>query len=154
VVHTRAVEPEPGAGAQAILDGQSCSRSQKLLGEELELISVFRFNNPSLWGKRVVQIIQWFSVSSGPNHSGAGSSARQWRSQPKIFWGAKKFVVAKMFDFRRIALFCLGYRLSKNKMTTYAKNLESPWPPGRPWIRLWCWCQKSECLELEPKPDI
>jgi len=37
----------------------------------------------------------------------------QRRSQPK------KFVGAKMFDFRRITLFCLGYRLSKHKMTTF-----------------------------------
>jgi len=30
----------------------------------------------------------------------------QWRSQPKNFGG-------KVFNFRRITLFCLGYRLSK-----------------------------------------
>jgi len=35
--------------------------------------------------------------------------ANQWRSQPKIFLGGE----AKMFDFRRITLFCLGYRHSK-----------------------------------------
>ena len=35
----------------------------------------------------------------------------QWRSQPK------------MFDFTRATVFCLGYRLSKHKMTRYAKNL-------------------------------
>jgi len=28
-----------------------------------------------------------------------------------------------MFDFRRITLFCLGYRLSKHKMTICSKNL-------------------------------
>jgi len=27
-----------------------------------------------------------------------------------------------MFDFRRITLFCLGYRLTKDKMTICAKN--------------------------------
>jgi len=37
----------------------------------------------------------------------------QWRSQPKN-WG-----VAKMFDFRRITLFCLEKRLSKHKMTAF-----------------------------------
>ena len=31
----------------------------------------------------------------------------------------------KMFDFRRITLFSLGYRLSKNKCS---KNLVGPWP--------------------------
>ena len=28
----------------------------------------FWFHIPSLWGKRIVQTIQWFSVSNGPNH--------------------------------------------------------------------------------------
>jgi len=37
----------------------------------------------------------------------------QWRSQPKN-WGA-----GKMFDFRRITLFCLEKRLSKHKMTAF-----------------------------------
>ena len=27
-----------------------------------------------------------------------------------------------MFDFRRAGVFCLGYRLSKHKMTRYAKS--------------------------------
>jgi len=48
----------------------------------------------------------------------------QWRSQPKIFFGEK------CFDFRRITLFCLGYRLSKHKMTIYAKNFgKGAWDP-------------------------
>jgi len=29
-----------------------------------------------LWGKRVVQIIQWLSIYNGPNHSGAGTGAK------------------------------------------------------------------------------
>jgi len=35
-------------------------------------------------------------------------TGNQWRSQPKIFWGAKKFGLAKMFDFRPVVfnLFC------------------------------------------------
>jgi len=37
----------------------------------------------------------------------------QWRSQPKN-WGR-----GKMFDFRRITLFCLEKRLSKYKMTAF-----------------------------------
>jgi len=32
---------------------------------------------------------------------------------------AQKFMGAKMFDFRGITLFCLGYRLSKHKMTIF-----------------------------------
>jgi len=37
----------------------------------------------------------------------------QWRSQPKN-WGS-----GKMFDFRRITLFCLEKRLSEHKMTAF-----------------------------------
>ena len=40
-------------------------------------------------------------------------SGYQWRSQPKNWWAGK------MFDFRRITLFCLGKRLSKHKMTAF-----------------------------------
>ena len=35
----------------------------------------------------------------------------------------------KMFDFRRAAGFCLGYRFSKHKMTRFAKNWVAC-PPG------------------------
>jgi len=34
----------------------------------------------------------------------------------------------KMFDFRRITLFCLETRLSKGKMNIFCKNLEGAWP--------------------------
>jgi len=50
----------------------------------------------------------------------------QWRSQPKKFGGGK------MFDFRRIVLFCLEKRLSKHKMTIFSKNFGGPWPFWRP----------------------
>ena len=36
--------------------------------------------------------------------------------------GQNTFVVAKVLDFRRTAVFYLGYRLSKHKMTKYTKN--------------------------------
>ena len=42
-------------------------------------------------------------------------------------------VYGKMFNFRRITLFCLEKRLSKHKMTIFSKNLggQSPFvPPG------------------------
>jgi len=45
-----------------------------------------------------------------------------------------------MFDFRRIALFCLEKRLSKHKMTMFSKNLGGALPPPR--LCLWsvfCW---------------
>ena len=64
--------------------------------------------------------------SRGP-HMACGPQVRQqWRSQPKILGGAK------MFDFRRITLFCLKKRLSKHKMTLFSKNLGgnmAPLPP-------------------------
>jgi len=53
----------------------------------------------------------------------------QWRSQPKILGGQKIWGRAKLFDFRRITLLSLGYRLSKHKMTTYAK-IWGAWPSG------------------------
>ena len=47
---------------------------------------------------------------------------KQWRSQPKHFLG-EKIWGAKMFDFRRTTLFCLGKRFSKHKMTIFSKNV-------------------------------
>jgi len=37
----------------------------------------------------------------------------------------------KMFDFRRITLFCLGYCFSRHKMTICSKNWGA-WPPSPP----------------------
>jgi len=51
---------------------------------------------------------------------------QQWRSQPKIFWRAK------LFDFRRVTIFCSGCHLSKHEMTIYAKNIAggmASWAP-------------------------
>jgi len=46
-----------------------------------------------------------------------------------------------MFDFRRITLFCLGYRLSNNKCS---KNLVGLWPRSPPpWLRLCLWHYRS-----------
>ena len=55
----------------------------------------------------------------------------QWRSQPRNLGGAK------MFDFRRITLFCLEKRFSKNKMTIFSKNLGGHGPIDPPCLRLW-----------------
>ena len=55
---------------------------------------------------------------------------KQWRSQPKNLWGAKKF------DFRRITLFCLEKRLSEHKMTIFSKKLGGHGPFAPPWLRL------------------
>jgi len=55
---------------------------------------------------------------------------KQWRSQPKIF--APKFLGAKSFDYKRATAFCLGHRLSKYKMTRYARNSVGNGPLGSP----------------------
>jgi len=69
---------------------------------------------------------------------------QQWHSQPRNFWGAK------MFDFRRITLFCLETRLSKHKMSIFSKNLEGNDPFGPPWLRLWV----ATLLCSSPRFDI
>jgi len=51
-------------------------------------------------------------------------------ASPKI-WGAK------VFDFRRITLYCFRYCLSKHKKTICSKTLWGPWSPRPPWLRLW-----------------
>jgi len=65
------VEPdlEPRAGVQPILDGRSQNLSDGGAETNQSLKFGFRFYSPSLWGKRVVQKIQWFSVYNGMNHS-------------------------------------------------------------------------------------
>ena len=50
----------------------------------------------------------------------AHSTIGQWRSQPKTVGG-------NCFDFRRTTVFYMGRRLSKHKMTRYARNLVI-WP--------------------------
>ena len=61
----------------------------------------------------------------------------QRRSQPKHL-GGQKIWGAKMFDFRRVTLFCLEKRLSKHKMTIFSKNW-GVWLLCAPWLRLWLW---------------
>jgi len=53
-------------------------------------------------------------------------------ASPKI-WGGK------IFDFRRITLFCLKKRLSKQNMTMFSKNLGGMAPLAPHWLRLWDW---------------
>jgi len=56
----------------------------------------------------------------------------QWRNQPKKLWGPKKLVGAKVYDFRRITLFCLEKRLLKHKMTIFSKNFRGSHGPFGP----------------------
>ena len=46
----------------------------------------------------------------------------------------QKFGGSKMFDFRRITLFCLKKRLSKHKMTIFFKILGGHGPPGYAYV--------------------
>jgi len=57
---------------------------------------------------------------------------KQWRNQNKNLGGVKNFGGAKMFDFRRITLFCLEKRLSKHKTTIFSKNFWGGIPLWRP----------------------
>jgi len=56
---------------------------------------------------------------------------KQWRNQPKN-WGGQKILGDKMFDFRRMTLFCLEKSLSKHKMTTFSKYLRRGMAPLAP----------------------
>ena len=49
----------------------------------------FRFHRHSLWGKRIVQTIQWFLVLNGPNRSGSEPKLKL----PDIGAGAKNLDV-------------------------------------------------------------
>jgi len=52
-------------------------------------------------------------------------------ASPNVLERAKKLGV-RMFDFRWITLLCLGYEVSKHKMSIYAKIWGGPWSPGPP----------------------
>ena len=49
------------------------------------------------------------------------------------YWGGQNFEGAGLFSFRLTTVFCMGYRLSKQTMTRYSKNLRvtlAPLAPG------------------------
>ena len=75
----------------------------------------------------------------------------QWRSQPKNLGGATN-LGGTMFDFRRITLFCLEKRLSKDKMTIFSKNFGEHDPFRPPWLRL-CSCPGRHLTSLRPCCD-
>ena len=95
---TRAVEPQP----RDFLNGVSRS-----------LEFGFRFHRRSLWGKRVVQTVQWILVVNGPNHSGAGA-------KNVGAWSLK-------FELRLYSPGCLSIRtraLNTHANTKYAVSLQ------------------------------
>ena len=55
---------------------------------------------------------------------------------PQKSLGRQKIWGTKMFNFRRKTLFCLGYRLSKRKITLFSKNLGGITLLADPWLRL------------------
>jgi len=67
---------------------------------------------------------------NNPQFSFTGSSGV---ASPKICgWGQTIWGWGKMFDFRRITLFCLEKRLSNHKMTMFSKHLVGHGPFGPP----------------------
>jgi len=54
---------------------------------------------------------------------------RVWQS---VAWGAQKFGECKMFDFRRVTLFCFEKRLSEQKMTIYFLKIWGHGPLATP----------------------
>jgi len=57
-------------------------------------------------------------------------------NSPNISERGKKLGAAKILYFRLATVFCMGYRLSKHKMTRYSKNLGGHCLPSQ---RLWSW---------------
>jgi len=53
----------------------------------------------------------------------------QQRSQLKILGGAKNLEWPKCLILGKWHYFCLGYRLSKHRMTICSENLGVAWPP-------------------------
>jgi len=133
----------------------SCNPSRRFSAEDSRFITEaenkllpwsrdhrINFENP--WRTQVVVIMDEIRVGSRPVSLGGRfqsylvikSHYGQWRSQSKNL-GEQKILGAKIFDFRRITLFCLEKRLSKHKMTIFSKMLGEPWLLCPPWLRLW-----------------
>jgi len=64
-------------------------------------------------------------------------------ASPEIWRVPKNLGMGKMFDSRRITLFCLEKRLSKHKMTIFSKNFVGVWP-------LW----PPLATPMEPDPGV
>jgi len=71
------------------------------------------------------------------------SGYKQLRCQPKILG-------ANYFEFKRTKAFCSGHRLSKHKITRYARNFGAwpSWPPSDAAL----WLQRIN-FHLRPGPD-
>jgi len=91
------------------------SRGHELLTEEINKIALSSSDHKRIICENKIDTMAYSAVAS-----------------PKI-WGGEKFWGSKMFDFQRIALFCLEKCLSRHNMTIFSKNLGGPWPL---WLRL------------------
>jgi len=80
----------------------------------------------SFFNKTVALSLCLWRTSKNFNSAVKSGLASSGVASPKIWRG--EFGGAKMFDFRRITLFCLEKRLSKHKITMFPKNLGGPWP--------------------------
>jgi len=94
------------------------------------MTDLMRFVNNSL-----VSVQNWLIYTTEPQQRKTDpcwskpEDSKQWRGQPKNL-GAPK-----MFDFRRMTLFCFEKRLSKHKMTILSENLGGM-DLLSPWLRL------------------
>jgi len=119
---------------------QSCRHGRALVG--LAPRTIPSLPNWNMKHYKSAEILSIFAMSSTTNTCKAALLTTfwrqfQWRSQLKNLGGSKKFWVTKMYDFRRITLFCLEKRLSNHKMTIFSKNLGGMDPFAGPWLRLW-----------------
>ena len=98
-------------------DGQPVKRFKRKMGyvqsDMCTRYEILNVASAQQWDS-LRRMIWWYCAFA---HLRRRIACNQWHSQPKSVWGAK------MFDFRRIAPFCLRYRLSKHKMTIFAEIL-------------------------------
>ena len=132
---------------------QKCSLRcvQSHLGKKSYLLlSFYYIFNPNVWATHSIYWLtrvraqHWFPQSNNSSEkakgfvcwpSGTGSSQptvpeilASFASPSKL--GGQKTWGDYNFYFRWATVFCLGYRLSKHKMTRCAKNFGRSWPPG------------------------
>ena len=95
------------------------SRGHELLTEEINKIALSSSDHKRIICENKIDTMAYSAVAS-----------------PKI-WGGEKFWGSKMFDFQRIALFCLEKCLSRHNMTIFSKNLGGHGPFGYAYDDIW-----------------
>jgi len=83
-------------------------------------MKIFHFHNVKLLRSNVMPPIEDLLATV------LDAARVHWRSQPE------NLGEAKIFEFRRLTLFCLEKRPSKHKMTIFSKSLVGSWPHFAP----------------------